>query len=183
MDLCSVFIVLEFLSRSRVKACPMSNHKVKKPAVDKEETASSAQFRASSAITACGCNIFKHCNIQARLCRIRQPPRQAERSALGILWGGQRLRWLLWSQHQRQRRVTRERWGHFNKGAAVKLWTKKLPVRKPSGKKQSRRKGKLKIPLADTGGRGADLVSANMSATFVSQVESRESREKKTKCG
>jgi hypothetical protein len=52
----------------------------------------------------------------------------------------------------------------------VKLSTKKLPIRKPSGRKQSRSKANLKIPLADTGGRGAGLVSANTSATFVAQA-------------
>jgi len=33
MDLCSVFIVLKFLGKSREKACPLTNHKVKRLAL------------------------------------------------------------------------------------------------------------------------------------------------------
>jgi hypothetical protein len=52
----------------------------------------------------------------------------------------------------------------------VKLSTRKLLVKEPSGKKQSRRKAKLNILIVDTGGREADLVSADTSATFAAQV-------------
>jgi hypothetical protein len=43
-------------------------------------------------------------------------------------------------------------------------------VKKPSGRKQSKRRAKLNIPLADTGGRDADLVSADTSANFAAQA-------------
>ena len=32
LDLCIVFVVLKFFSRGREKACPLTNHKVKKSA-------------------------------------------------------------------------------------------------------------------------------------------------------
>jgi hypothetical protein len=33
LDLCIVFVVLKFFNRGREKACPMTNHKVKKSAL------------------------------------------------------------------------------------------------------------------------------------------------------
>ncbi len=33
LDLCIVFVVLKFFSRGREKACPLTNHKVKKSAL------------------------------------------------------------------------------------------------------------------------------------------------------
>ncbi len=52
----------------------------------------------------------------------------------------------------------------------LKLSTRKLPMKKLSEWKQSRRKARHKIPLADTGGREADLVTADTTATFGAQV-------------
>jgi hypothetical protein len=43
-------------------------------------------------------------------------------------------------------------------------------MKKLSEWKQSRRKARHKIPLADTGGREADLVTADTTATFGAQV-------------
>jgi hypothetical protein len=51
----------------------------------------------------------------------------------------------------------------------MKLSLRELPVKKLSGRMQSRRKAKLKISLADTGERDADLVSADTSTTFADQ--------------
>ena len=36
MGLCSVFIALKFLGKSRKKACPLTNHKVKTGSVQKD---------------------------------------------------------------------------------------------------------------------------------------------------
>ncbi len=53
----------------------------------------------------------------------------------------------------------------------LKLSTRKQPLKDPLGRKQSRRKAKFKIPQADTGGRNADLVSADTPVACLSQAD------------